>query len=86
MHPNAHHRAICNSQPPEHPMTDEWIMEMWYIYTKDCCCCLGSKLCLTLLQPHGQYPPSSSVHVISQARILEWVAISFSKGSSQLRD
>ena len=28
----------------------------------------------------------SSVHGISQARILEWVVISFSKGSSQLRD
>ena len=30
--------------------------------------------------------PSSSVHGISQARILEWVAISFSRGSSQPRD
>ena len=31
-------------------------------------------------------PPSSSVHGILQARILEWVAISFSRGSSQSRD
>ena len=31
-------------------------------------------------------PPGSSVHVILQARILEWVAISFSRGSSQPRD
>ena len=31
-------------------------------------------------------PPSSSVHGISQARILEWVAISFSGGSSWPRD
>ena len=30
--------------------------------------------------------PSSSVHGIFQARVLEWVAISFSRGSSQLRD
>ena len=30
--------------------------------------------------------PRSSVHGISQARILEWVAISFSRGSSQPRD
>ena len=30
--------------------------------------------------------PGSSVHVISQARLLEWVAISFSRGSSWLRD
>ena len=31
-------------------------------------------------------PPGSSVHGIFQARILEWVAIPFSRGSSQLRD
>ena len=31
-------------------------------------------------------PPGSSVHEIFQARILEWVAISFSRGSSQPRD
>ena len=31
-------------------------------------------------------PPGSSVHRISQTRILEWVAIPFSRGSSQTRD
>ena len=31
-------------------------------------------------------PPDSSVHGIFQARTLEWVAVSFSRGSSQLRD
>ena len=31
-------------------------------------------------------PPGSSVHGILQARMLEWVAIPFSRGSSQLRD
>ena len=31
-------------------------------------------------------PPGCSLHGISQARILEWVAISFSRGSSQPRD
>ena len=31
-------------------------------------------------------PPGFSVHRISQARILEWVAMSFSRGSSQPRD
>ena len=31
-------------------------------------------------------PPGASVHGISQARILEWVAISFSRGSSPPRD
>ena len=31
-------------------------------------------------------PPGSSIHGIFQARVLEWAAISFSRGSSQLRD
>ena len=35
---------------------------------------LVAKSCPTLLQPHGHSPPGSSVHGISQARILEWVA------------
>ena len=42
---------------------------------------LVAKSCPTL-QPHGLSPQSSSVHGILQARILEWVAISFSRGSS----
>ena len=42
----------------------------------------GYKSCLTLCDPMNCSPPGSSIHVISQARILEWVAISFSTGSS----
>ena len=45
-----------------------------------CCCCLVVKSCPTLLWPHE--PPGFSVHGISQARILEWFAVSFSRGSS----
>ena len=41
---------------------------------------------LTLCDPMDCGPPGSSVHGILQARILEWVAISFSRGSSQPRD
>ena len=37
------------------------------------------------LCPMGCSPPGSSIHGIFQARILEWVAIPFSKGSSQPR-
>ena len=40
------------------------------------------QLCLTLCDPMDHSPPSSSVHGISQARILEWVACPFSRGSS----
>ena len=42
--------------------------------------------CLTLCDPVDCSRPSSSVHGVLQARILEWVAISFSRGSSQPRD
>ena len=42
--------------------------------------------CLTLCDPMDCSLPISSVHGIFQARILEWVAISFSRGSSQPRD
>ena len=42
--------------------------------------------CPTLCDPVDCSPPGSSVHWILQARILEWVAISFSKGSSRPRD
>ena len=38
------------------------------------------------LLPMDCSPPSSSVHGILQARILEWVTISFSRGSSRPRD
>ena len=39
--------------------------------------------CLTLCDPMDCSPPGSSVHGILQARLLEWVAISSSRGSSQ---
>ena len=42
--------------------------------------------CVDFLQPHRLGPPGSSVHGISQARILEWVFISSSSGSSKPRD
>ena len=42
--------------------------------------------CPTLCNPMDCSPPGSSVHGILQARIMEWVAISFSRGLSQPRD
>ena len=44
------------------------------------------QLCPTLCDPMASSLPGSSVHGILQARIVEWVAISFSRGSSRLRD
>ena len=45
-----------------------------------------TQLCPTLCNPIDYSLPDSSVHGILQARILEWVAISFSRGCSQPRD
>ena len=47
---------------------------------------LNTKSCLTLCDFMDCSPPGSSVHGISKARILEWVAMSFSRGSSWPRD
>ena len=41
---------------------------------------------LTLCDPMDCSLPGSSVHGIFQARVLEWVAVSFSRGSSRPRD
>ena len=49
-------------------------------------CVLVAPLCLTFCDPMDCSPQGSSVHGIFQARILEWVAISFSRGSSQPRN
>ena len=57
-----------------------------------CCCFIGRhtsqthKSCLILCDSMDCSPPGSSVHGIFQARILEWVAISCSRGSSSPRD
>ena len=48
--------------------------------------CSVAKSCPTLCDPVDWSPPGSSVHGISQARILECIAISFSRGSSWIRD
>ena len=45
---------------------------VWYVYV----------LCPTLYDPMDCSLPGSSVHGILQARILEWVVIAFSSGSS----
>ena len=51
-------------------------------YKRHVYACLVGSLC----DPVGCSPPGSSVHGIFQARILEWAAISISRGSSRPRD
>ena len=51
-------------------------------FALNCFCCIVAKSCPTLCDPIDCKPPGSSVHRICQAGTLEWVAISFSRGSS----
>ena len=49
------------------------------IHTHICCSCLVAKSCSALCNPMDCSLPGSCVHGTYQARILEWVAISFSR-------
>ena len=51
-----------------------------------CCAAVLCPVVSDSWQPQNYNPPGSSVHGILQARILEWVAISSSRESSQPRD
>ena len=57
-----------------------WFL-LWWVWVSEV-----AQLCLTLCDPMDCSPPGSSIHGILQERILEWVAISFSRGSSWPRD
>ena len=58
----------------------------WYHIILIMCVCICTLSCLALCNPVDCSPPGSSVHGVSQARILEWVARLFSRGSFQHRD
>ena len=62
------------------------VWESAYLQTPCSVKMLDAQSCLTLWNPVDCSPPGSSVHGILQARILERVAVSFSKGSSSPRD
>jgi len=71
------HGSICKSKEPDTKHAHHWRnIKIEHLL----CCCLITEICLTLVTPWSL--PSSSVHEISQARTLKWVAISFSRGSS----
>ena len=56
-------------------------------YVTNCTCVYTiTQLCPTLREPMVCSPPISSIHGIFEARILEWVAVSFSRRSSSPRD
>ena len=55
-------------------------------YSAVVCAHICAQSCPDLCNPMDYSPPGSSVHGILQVRILEWVTISSSRGSSQFRD
>ena len=57
-----------------------------YIYIHICVCAKLLQSCPTLCNPMDCSLPGSSIHGILQARILEWVVMPSSRGSSQPRD
>ena len=59
---------------PKCPSTEKWKKKMWYAAAA----AKSLQSCPTLCDPTDGSPPGSSVPGILQARILEWVAISFS--------
>ena len=71
----------------ECPWTDEQIHKMWSIHTMKVVAAVRSLSPIRLsCNPMDCSPPGSSVHGISQARLLEWVAIPFSQGSFPPKD
>ena len=93
------YNKACLDQPIASPPADLWARHedqrlsaadevLWLIFTPhfDMKWSEVTQSSPTLCEPMDYSPPGSSVHGIFQARILEWVAISFSRGSSQPRD
>ena len=60
----------------------QWIQSQKQVIGYFLLCCLFAKSYPPLCDPMDCSPPGSSVHGISQTRILEWVVISFSRRSS----
>ena len=76
-----HHRSLKNKQGfndmRQLMVKKHLIMNMWLTY--DAAAAAASlQLCPTLCDPIDGLPPGSAILGILQARILEWVAISFS--------
>ena len=63
-------------------MQKEIVTEVTQLDSSAYVACVHAQSCLTLSDPMNCSPPGSSVHGILQARILEWVAIPSSRGSS----
>ena len=69
--------------PKSFRISRHWSLQPLSHQRWSCMCAYSSS---TLSNPVDRSPPSSSVHGILQARILEWAAVSCSRGSSRPRD
>ena len=67
----------ADSLPSESPGKPSWCLKVKVLVPQSC---------PTLCDPMDCSPPGFSIHGIFQAWVLEWVAISFSRGSSRPRD
>ena len=84
---------IACKLPSSDPILPIWLYynlipySLFILLLLSCVCCVLSCLsCLTLCDPLDHSPPRSSVHGILQARILKWVVMSSSRGTSRPRD
>ena len=78
-----HHVQLCGQWARGSDSPNIW----WLLMVQDPCVpvCSLTQSCPALCNPMDYSLPGSSVHGILQARILEWVAIPFSRGSPLLR-
>ena len=82
------HSLTCAPHTPLDLLTTPLVTHS-LIYSKDSTIvgsCSVTQLCPTLCNPMGCSSPGSPVHGIFQARVLEWIVISFSMGSSWSMD
>ena len=63
-----------------------WLTSLSVMSSRAVCSYVCVQSCLTLCDTMNCSLPGSSFHVIFQARVLKWVAISYSRGSSHPRD
>ena len=79
-------RQMSGQKKAESIYFEDWENHCLMQQTNNQCKSEVAQLCPTLCDPMDCSPPGFSVHGIFQARVLKWVTISFSKGSSQPRD
>ena len=78
------YHLLLNLTPLPHPAL--FSLNSFMLSRQGYMCAKLLQLCLTLWDPLDCSPPGSFVHGILQARILEWVAISYARGSSRPSD